>query len=45
MIILYSAIIVLVAPFTIGRLSGFLEKTQSESPEGLAKAFKELFNT
>jgi len=43
-IILYSSIIILVTPFIIGTLNGFIEKTQTESPQGLAKAFKEIFN-
>lgn len=43
-LVLYSAIFVLVAPFTIGRLRDFIEKTKVESPEGLAKSFKSLFN-
>lgn len=41
-ILLYSGLVILIFPFIFGRLQTLLEKSKSDAPEGLAKAFKEL---
>lgn len=43
-IIIYSAIVVLVVPFFLGRLDSFYKSATSDSPTGLAKAFSNMLS-